>query len=78
MKRVWQEEDQLRIIYMEKVDDVRGGFVRLACGIKAVRDSMKYESRKDDEALRKLHGIWLLRSTKTWTRTGWKRKIGKK
>ena len=78
MERVWQEEDQLRIISMEKVDDVRGGFDRLACCIKAVRDSMKSESPKDEEALRKLHGIWLLRSRKTWKRTGWKRKIGKK
>ena len=37
MERVWQEEDQLRIISMEKVDDVRGGFDRLACCNRAAR-----------------------------------------
>ena len=73
MERVWQEEDQLRIISMEKVGDVREGFDRLACGIKAVRDSMKSDFRKDFMLDTKL-----LRSRKTWTRTGWKRKIGKK
>ncbi len=45
---VWvNEEDQLRIISMEKGGDVRGVFDRLARGIKAVQDSVKGESGKD-------------------------------
>merc|ERR1712001_628367 len=38
------EEDQLRIISMEKGGDVKGVFSRLAGGIKAVQDSVKEES----------------------------------
>merc|ERR1712062_754668 len=41
------EEDQLRIISMQKVGDVKGVFERLARGIKAVGDSVKKESGKD-------------------------------
>merc|ERR1712042_342063 len=41
------EEDQLRIISMQKDGDVRGVFERLARGIKAVGDSVKGESGKD-------------------------------
>merc|ERR1712142_608197 len=41
------EEDQLRIISMEKGGDVKGVFERLARGIKAVGDSVKAESGKD-------------------------------
>merc|ERR1712212_314811 len=41
------EEDQLRIISMEKGGDVRGVFERLARAIKAVGDSVKAESGKD-------------------------------
>merc|ERR1712123_238474 len=41
------EEDQLRIISMQKGGDVRGVFERLAKGIKAVGDSVKKESGKD-------------------------------
>merc|ERR1712142_1008769 len=45
---VWvNEEDQLRIISMEKGGDVKGVFERLARGIKAVGDSVKAESGKD-------------------------------
>ena len=45
---VWvNEEDQLRIISMQKGGDVRGVFDRLARGIKAVQDSVKAESGKD-------------------------------
>merc|ERR1712036_170601 len=45
---VWvNEEDQLRIISMEKGGDVKGVFGRLARGIKAVGDSVKAESGKD-------------------------------
>merc|ERR1712038_245210 len=45
---VWvNEEDQLRIISMEKGGDVKGVFSRLARGIKAVGDSVKAESGKD-------------------------------
>merc|ERR1719347_950612 len=45
---IWvNEEDQLRIISMEKGGDVRGVFTRLANGIKAVQDSVKAESGKD-------------------------------
>merc|ERR1712133_120869 len=45
---VWvNEEDQLRIISMQKGGDVRGVFDRLARGIKAVGDSVKAESGKD-------------------------------
>merc|ERR1711983_401322 len=45
---VWvNEEDQLRIISMQKGGDVRGDFERLARGIKAVGDSVKAESGKD-------------------------------
>merc|ERR1712086_1097756 len=41
------EEDQLRIISMQKGGDVKGVFERLALGIKAVGDSVKAESGKD-------------------------------
>merc|ERR1712203_728145 len=41
------EEDQLRIISMQKGGDVRAVFERLARGIKAVGDSVKAESGKD-------------------------------
>merc|ERR1712046_511182 len=41
------EEDQLRIISMQKDGDVRAVFDRLARGIKAVGDSVKAESGKD-------------------------------
>merc|ERR1711988_1102077 len=45
---IWiNEEDQLRIISMEKGGDVKGVFERLARGIKAVGDSVKAESGKD-------------------------------
>merc|ERR1712106_458013 len=44
---VWvNEEDQLRIISMQKGGDVKGVFERLARGIKAVGDSVKAESGK--------------------------------
>jgi hypothetical protein len=41
------EEDQIRIISMEKGGDVKGVFDRLARGIKAVGDSVKTESGKE-------------------------------
>merc|ERR1711963_1231093 len=41
------EEDQTRIISMEKGGDVKGVFARLARGIKAVQESVKAESGKD-------------------------------
>merc|ERR1712107_662202 len=41
------EEDQIRIISMEKGGDVKGVFSRLARGIKAVGDSVKAECGKD-------------------------------
>jgi len=45
---IWiNEEDQLRIISMQKGGDVKGVFERLAKGIKAVGDSVKKESGKD-------------------------------
>jgi len=45
---VWvNEEDQLRIISMQKGGDVKGVFERLARGISAVQDSVKGESGKD-------------------------------
>merc|ERR1711994_513874 len=45
---VWvNEEDQLRIISMQKGGDVKGVFERLARGINAVQDSAKDESGKD-------------------------------
>merc|ERR1712061_326163 len=45
---IWiNEEDQLRIISMEKGGDVKGVFERLAKGIKAVQDSVKAEIGKD-------------------------------
>merc|ERR1712106_900322 len=45
---IWvNEEDQMRIISMEKGGDVKGVFSRLARGIKAVGDSVKAESGKD-------------------------------
>merc|ERR1712029_627673 len=52
------EEDQLRIISMQKGGDVRGVFERLARGIKAVGDSVEAESGKKfmlDEKLGYLH-----------------------
>jgi len=56
---VWvNEEDQLRIISMQKGGDVKGVFERLARGIKAVGDSVKDESGKEfllDEKLGYLH-----------------------
>merc|ERR1711878_47111 len=45
---VWvNEEDQTRVISMQKGGDVKGVFERLARGIKAVEDSVKAESGKD-------------------------------
>jgi protein-arginine kinase len=45
---VWvNEEDQLRIISMQKGGDVKGVFERLARGIKAVQDSVKESAGKD-------------------------------
>merc|ERR1711983_687217 len=45
---IWiNEEDQLRIISMQKGGDVKGVFERLARGIKAVGDAVKAESGKD-------------------------------
>merc|ERR1712119_112760 len=45
---IWvNEEDQLRIISMQKGGDVKGVFGRLARGIKAVGDSVKAECGKD-------------------------------
>merc|ERR1719204_768956 len=45
---IWvNEEDQLRIISMQKGGDVKEVFDRLARGIKAVGDSVKKESGKD-------------------------------
>merc|ERR1712165_561116 len=45
---IWvNEEDQLRIISMQKGGDVKEVFTRLARGIKAVGDSVKKESGKD-------------------------------
>lgn len=45
---VWvNEEDQLRIISMQKGGDVKAVFERLARGIKAVGDSVKAECGKD-------------------------------
>jgi len=41
------EEDQMRIISMEKGGDVKGVFSRLSRGIKAVGESVKAESGKD-------------------------------
>jgi len=41
------EEDQLRIISMQKGGDVKGVFDRLARGIEAVQESVKKESGKD-------------------------------
>merc|ERR1711902_240460 len=41
------EEDQTRIISMQKGGDVKGVFSRLARGIKAVQESVKAESGKD-------------------------------
>merc|ERR1712079_89168 len=56
---VWvNEEDQLRIISMQKGGDVKGVFSRLARGIEAVGDSFKAESGKGfmlDERLGFLH-----------------------
>merc|ERR1711997_777341 len=52
------EEDQLRIISMEKGGDVKGVFERLARGIEAVQNSIKEESGKSfllDEKLGYLH-----------------------
>merc|ERR1712099_142380 len=44
---IWiNEEDQLRIISMQKGGDVKGVFERLARGIKAVGDSVKKECQK--------------------------------
>merc|ERR1712241_725746 len=44
---VWvNEEDQLRIISMQKGGDVKGVFERLARGINAVQKSVKDESGK--------------------------------
>merc|ERR1711937_1073221 len=52
---VWvNEEDQLRIISMQKGGDVKGVFERLARGIKAVGDSVKAEFGKDFQISPKL------------------------
>merc|ERR1719219_3232534 len=51
---VWvNEEDQTRIISMQKGGDVRAVFDRLARGIKAVQDSVKAESGKDFQLSKK-------------------------
>merc|ERR1711936_187081 len=56
---VWvNEEDQLRIISMQKGGDVKGVFERLARGIKSVQKSIKEESGKSfmlDDRLGYLH-----------------------
>merc|ERR1712184_159028 len=56
---IWiNEEDQLRIIPMQKGGDVKGVFSRLARGIQAVGDSVKAESGQGfmlDERLGFLH-----------------------
>merc|ERR1719474_2047806 len=59
------EEDQLRIISMQKGGDVKGVFERLARGIKAVQESVKKESGKDFMLDKK---VWLcsLLSNKSW------------
>merc|ERR1712114_107382 len=45
---IWiNEEDQLRIISMQKGGDVKGVFERLCNGIKMVQESVKKESGKD-------------------------------
>merc|ERR1712121_71132 len=51
---VWvNEEDQTRIISMQKGGDVRAVFDRLSRGIKAVQDSVKAESGKDFQLSKK-------------------------
>merc|ERR1711878_144609 len=51
---VWvNEEDQLRIISMQKGGDVKGVFERLARGIKAVGDCVKAETGKDFQLSKK-------------------------
>merc|ERR1712087_1058482 len=51
---VWvNEEDQTRIISMQKGGDVKGVFERLARGIKAVGDCVKAESGKDFQLSKK-------------------------
>merc|ERR1712128_291643 len=50
------EEDQTRIISMQKGGDVKGVFERLARGIKAVGDSVKAESGKES-ALSEQYGF---------------------
>jgi len=47
------EEDQLRIISMQKGGDVTGVFSRLADGIKAIQGSVKGESGKDFQVSQK-------------------------
>merc|ERR1712038_1159442 len=47
------EEDQMRIISMQKGGDVKGVFERLARGIKAVGDSVKAECGKDFQISKK-------------------------
>ena len=48
LDQVWvNEEDQLRIISMQKGGDVKGVFERLARGIATVGDSVKAESGKE-------------------------------
>ena len=69
---VWvNEEDQLRIISMQKGGDVKGVFERLSRGIKAVQDSVKAESGKVSVVTLLSAGypytnIWPLR-TSCWT-----------
>merc|ERR1719318_2077865 len=53
------EEDQLRIISMEKGGDVKGVFDRLARGIKAVGESVKTESGKDFMLSEKTFLTWV-------------------
>merc|ERR1719431_425411 len=66
---VWvNEEDQLRIISMQKGGDVKGVFERLARGISAVQTSVKGESGKDFQVSEKygyLHSCPTNRCT--WT-----------
>merc|ERR1712121_366193 len=51
---VWvNEEDQTRIISMQKGGNVKGVFERLARGIKAVQDCVKAESGKDFQLSKK-------------------------
>merc|ERR1711962_1119671 len=52
-QKLVNDEDQTRIISMEKGGDVKGVFERLARGIKAVGDCVKAESGKDFQLSKK-------------------------